>query len=191
MIGNIHGHTSIIDGDLHAEGRRILASGNPLAINLLHARRDELLHAVRQHLLGARLTEPLDAVGQRSLKKLLLHIQEEVVERTEFTCLSCCTLLCERIATLEGQSQLITGTVLGVANVDSHRIHRLGKTDLEILTVVLDRNRLATRLVHADIAKGDLVDVEVRNRDDCASCHCVLSMICMLLQSVNPFSHPS
>jgi hypothetical protein len=191
VIRDIHRHATIVDGNLHAEGRRILASGNPLAINLLHARRDELLHAVRQNLLGTRLAEPLDAVGERRLEELLLHIQEEVVETTEFTGLGSSTLLRIRVATLERKRELITGTILGVTDVDSHRIHGLGKTDLEILTVVLDGNRLATRLVHADIAKGDLVDVEVRDRDDRASSHCVLSMIYTILQTVNPFSHPT
>jgi hypothetical protein len=190
MVRDVHGHTTIIDWNLHAEGGRILTGGNPLTVNLLHTRRDELLHAVRQNLLGARLAEPLDAVSQRCLKKLLLHIQEEVVERTELTSLRISTLLCKGVTSLEGESQLIAGAILGITNINAHGIHRLGKADLEILAVVLDRNSLATRFVHADIAKGDLVDVEVRNRDDCASSHCVLSMIYTFLLTVNPFSHP-
>jgi len=174
VIRNIHRHTTIVHGNLHAEGGRILASGNPLAIDLLNTWRDELLHAVRKNLLRTRLAEPLDAVGDRRLEELLLHIKEEVVESSELSCILSRTLLCKRVATLEGKRQLIASTILALANVDSHRVHGLGDTDLEVLAVVLDRNSLATRLVHADIAERDLVDVEIRDRDDCASSHCVV-----------------
>lgn len=101
-----------------------------------------------------------------------LHVEEEVVERPVLARLGTRLLLRVDIASLEGERHLIGRPILSLANVDSHGVDRLGDPNLELLTVVLDRNRLAARLVHADIAKGDLGGIESRDRDDRRGRHC-------------------
>ena len=172
-VGDIHADDPIVDRNLHAEAGRVLARGNPLAIDALHTRAEELLHDVGEDLAGARLAEPLGAVRRADVQELLLHVQEEVVEAAEIACGRIRALLGIGVTALERERHLVGGPVLGVPDVDSEGIHGLGDANLEALAVVLDRNRLATRLVHADIAERDLGSVEVRDRDDGRGRHCV------------------
>lgn len=170
-VGDVHADLAIVDRDLHAEARRVLAAGNPLAIHLLHAGTDELLHEVLENRTVARASEPLGAVGRGGVEELGLHVEEEVVERPELTSLGTRLLLREDVAALEGERHLVGVPVLGLADVDTHRVHRLGDANLEALAVVLNRNRLAARLVHADVAEGDLGSIKSRDRDDCRGRH--------------------
>ena len=172
-VRDVHADLSIVDRDLHAEAGRILAGGNPLAVHLLHAGTDELLHEVLEDSTITRAAEPLGAVGRRAVQELLLHVQEEVVERPEVACLGTGLRLGEDITPLQGERHLVGGPVIGLADVDPHGVGGLRDANLEALAVVLDWNRLATRLVHADIAKGDLGGIKSRDRDDCSSRHCV------------------
>ena len=173
-VGDIHADLAVVDRDLHAEAGRILARRNPLAVDLLDARADELLHEVLENSAVTRASEPLGAVGRRDVEELVLHVEEEVVEVSELASLRTRLVLGEDVASLEGERHLVGRTVLGLADVDTHRVDRLGDANLEALSIVLDRNRLATRLVHADIAERDLGDIEVRDRDDGSSRHCDL-----------------
>ena len=48
-VCDIHCNSSIVDWNFHLETWRILASGNPLAINLVYTWTDKLLHRVFKH----------------------------------------------------------------------------------------------------------------------------------------------
>ena len=173
-VSDIHADLTVVDRNLHAEAGRILARRNPLAIDLLDARADELLHEVLEDSAVTRASEPLGAVRGRHVEELVLHVEEEVVERSEVTRLRTRLVLGEDVAALESERHLVGRAVLGLADVDTHRVGRLRDANLEALTIVLDGNRLAARLVHADIAERDLGDIEVRDRDDGSSRHCDL-----------------
>lgn len=170
-VGDIHADLSVVDGDLHPEAGRILAGGNPLAVDLLNARADELLHEILEDSTLAAASEPLAAVGSRSVQELLLHVQEEVVEVAELTGICARLRLGVDVASLERERHLIGVAVLSLADVDAHGVDRLGDADLEALSIVLDRNRLAARLVHADVAERDLGSIESRDGDNGSGRH--------------------
>ena len=172
-VSDIHADDAVVDRDLHAEAGRVLAGRNPLAVDTLDAGAEELLHDVRQNLAGARLAEPLGAVRRADVEELLLHVEEEVVEDAVLASAGVSTLLRVGVTALERERHLVGVAILRLADVDAHGIHRLGDADLKALSIVLDRNSLATRLVHADIAEGDLGGIKSGRRDDCSGRHCV------------------
>ena len=106
------------------------------------------------------------------LDELLLHVQAEVVEGTDIAAIGA-TILGIGVAALErGQKTVVTLTGLLVrANHNAGRVVDTRDADLKRLTIVLDRNGLATSLVRTNIADADAGDVQVLRRDDCSGSH--------------------
>ena len=65
----------------------------------------------------------------------------------------------------------ISLALLVLANEDAGRVVDTRNADLQCLTVVLDRNGLATSLVRANVADADAGDLQVLRRNDCGGCH--------------------
>jgi len=171
LIDRIHPDLSIPDRDLHAERRGILSIRNPLAIDLLNARRENRLECVANNSLGASLAKPAPTVLGRRGNDLLREIQEEVVELTDLTAIRG-ALLCVGVAALQGSEQAVTVLALLIRACDhAGRIEDARNANLERLPVILDGNGLTSSLVGANLANGDAGDVQVLRRDDCSGSH--------------------
>lgn len=162
-------HDPILDWDLEAEAGCILTIRNTRTIRLTIAGSREIRTvAVRHALRTPLLTKPTSAVCNSDVDDLGIEIMEEVVELAEIPSLRTGTSLVLRVATRETTEELLInlpGLLILTSENTTGEAH-LGKADLEILTVVLERDCNTSLGVLAGLRRGELGDVKVASGDD-------------------------
>jgi len=140
LVNDFHANTVVVDGDLHLDGRRILAIGDPLVTDLVLRNREEraTIKAVANRLLTTLLTKPLGGILRRGLNELLLEINQEIVELCNIGFIRA-TILCIRIAPLEGRHQRIIDLTIVVCTLEeTPRECETRKAEVKNLTRILD-----------------------------------------------------
>lgn len=140
LVNNFHGNTVVVDGNLHLDGRRILAVCNPLITGLVLREGEEraTVETVANGLLTTLLAKPLGRILSCRLNQLLLEIKKEVVELCNIILLRG-TILTLRIASLEGRHQRVINLTVVVCTLEeSTRESETRKTKIHNLTRILD-----------------------------------------------------
>ncbi len=162
-------HDSILDWNLEADAGCILTIGNTRTIGLAIAGSREIRTITVRHALRTTLLpKPTSTVRDCNVDNLGIEIVEEVVELTKITALRTGTSRVLRVATRETTEKLVINLarLLVLTNENTAREAHLGKTDLEILSVVLERDCDTSLGVLAGLRRGELGDVKVASGDD-------------------------
>lgn len=168
-VDNRRLHDPILDWNLETDAGSVLAVGNTRPIGLaITGSREIRTITVRHALRTTLLTEPTSTVGDCDVDDLGIEIVEEVVELAEIASLLTSTSLVLRVATRETAEKLVVdlARLLVLTNENATGEAHLGKADLEILSVVLERDCDTSLGVLAGLRRGELGDVKVASGDD-------------------------
>jgi hypothetical protein len=131
-------NATVVHRNLRLETRRVLAIRNPLAIDIILRRTDDTIETLADTLLGALLTEPLDAVLHSCGDNTLLQIDQKVIELLDIRTVGR-VILRIRITSCERTHQGIRGSS-GLLIRTDHNTARKGKSgheNLHVLTFIL------------------------------------------------------
>lgn len=160
---------AVVDRDLETDTGCVLAVGHARTIRLaITGSREIRTITVRHALLATRLTEPASTVCDRDVNDLVIEIVEEVLELSKVARLRTGTRLIVRVATRETAEELVvnlTGLLI-LADENTTGEAHLGESDLEILTVLLERDCDTALRVLARLGGRELGDLEVAGGDD-------------------------
>jgi hypothetical protein len=160
---------TVVDRDLETDAGRILAVGNTSTIGLaITGSREVRTITVRHALLATLLTEPASAARDCNLDDLVIEIVKEVVELAEIACLSARAGLIVRVATRKATEKLVVdlARLLILANENATGEAHLGKADLKVLVVLLERDCDTSLGVLAGLRRRELRDLKVAGGDD-------------------------